>query len=296
MRPKLVVIFGPTASGKSELALKLAKKFNGEIINADSRSVYRGFDIGTAKPSKREMKIVPHHLFDIIDANKEFGLGEYKKLADKKIADIWKRGRLPFLVGGTGLYIQAVIENWQIPSRRSNQALRDELESMSLHDLLHELNEVDYKTFQVIDKQNKRRVVRALEVYFTTGESFVAQKKKAEPLYDCLILSLSVPRKKLYKNIDERVDKMLKDGLEKEVLELSKKYSWSKYAMSGIGYRQWRPYFDGKCTRDTVIERIKFDNHAYARRQLTWLRKMKGIILVKNLKEAHKLVSEFLDV
>lgn len=285
---KLIVILGPTASGKSEQALKLAKKFNGEIISADSRQIYKEMNIGTAKPENLKIKNrtyasggIPHHLVNIVKPSQKFSVAEYKELAIKIIRDITRRGKIPILAGGTGLYISSVVDNIEIPKVKPNLKLRKKLENKSLVVLLKQLKKLDIVTFNNIDKKNKRRIIRALEVTISTGKPFSAQREKGSPLFNCLRIGLDMPREKLYKKIDDRIEKMFKAGLINETKSLAKKYSWKLPAMSGIGYKEIGMYLKSEITLEKTKELIKFATHSYARRQMTWFKKDKKIKWVK---------------
>lgn len=285
----LVVILGPTASGKSELALKLAKKFNGEIISADSRQIYKEMNIGTAKPKNLKIKNrtyaldgIPHHLVNIVKPSQKFSVAEYKELAIKIIRDVTRRGKIPILAGGTGLYISSIVDNIEIPKVKPNLSLRKKLENKSIVILLKQLKKLDTAAFINIDKKNKRRIIRALEVTISTGKPFSAQRAKGAPLFNCLQIGLDIPREKLYKKIDDRVEKMIKSGLVKETKSLAKKYSWRLPSMSGIGYKQIGMYLRGEIKLEKAKELIKFATHAYARRQMTWFNKDKRIKWIKS--------------
>ncbi|MDP3057326.1 MAG: tRNA (adenosine(37)-N6)-dimethylallyltransferase MiaA [bacterium] len=299
----LIIILGPTASGKSELALKLAKKFNSEIISADSRQIYKEMNIGTAKmpqdkklirlngrlakkSKNKKLKYIlirktPHYLIDIIEPGEKFSVAKYKELAIKIIRDITRRGKIPILTGGTGLYISSIVDNIEIPKVKPNLSLRKKLENKSLVVLLKQLKKLDTAAFINIDKKNKRRIIRALEVAISTGKPFSAQKEKGAPLFDCLQIGLDIPREKLYKKIDDRVEKMFKTGLVNETKSLAKKYSWKLPAMSGIGYREIGMYLKSEITLEKTKELIKFATHNYVRRQMTWFKKDKKIKWVK---------------
>jgi tRNA dimethylallyltransferase len=302
---KLIVILGPTASGKSSLAIKLAKKFNGEIISADSRQIYRGMDIGTAKIKCQMSNVkcqvsgvrcqhIPHHLIDIINPDQEFTVAEYKKRAIRIIKDIQRRGKIPFLVGGTGLYIKAIVDNLKIPKVAPNKALRNKLNKKSSQELIKELKKLDPEAAASLDPANKRRLIRALEVCLATKKPFSKQQIKGKPLFDVLQIGLSLPREKLYKKINQRVDQMIKAGLIDEVKSLGKKYSWDLPSMSGIGYRQIGLYLQGKIDLSTAIELIKRDSRRYARRQMTWFKQDKRIHWLKKKQEIEKLIKEFI--
>jgi tRNA dimethylallyltransferase len=288
----LIVILGPTASGKSNLAIKLAKKFNGEIVSADSRQIYQEMDIGTAKITKEEMAGIPHYLIDIIKPNQEFTLAQFKKKAVKIIKDIQKRGKLPFLVGGTGLYIQAVVDNLQIPEVKPNKELRANLEKQTNQELYDQLKKLDPKALEVIDINNKRRMIRALEVCLTTKKPFSQQKQKGAPLFNILQIGLKPDKETLKKRIYQRTEKMLKAGLIEEVKKLVKKYSPNLPSMSGIGYQEIIQYLQGKITLEQAKELIKVHTRQYAHRQIIWFKRDQRIYWIKNYSEAKKLVKK----
>jgi len=290
----LIVILGPTASGKSELAIKLAKKFNGEIVSADSRQIYQEMDIGTAKPGKKQMAGIKHYLINIIKPNQSFTLAQYKKLAVKTIKDIQKRNKLPFLVGGTGLYIQAIVDNLQIPKVKPDKKLRNQLERLSNQELFNQLKKLDPLTAAVIDLNNKRRLIRALEVCLITKKPFSQQRKKGQPLFDILEIGLELDKKTLEKRINQRVDKIFKAGLVKENKKLAQKYSFNLPAMSGIGYQEIIQYLQGKITLNQAKELIKQHTRQYAKRQITWFKKDHRIHWIKTQNQAEKLIRNFL--
>ncbi len=275
--PPLVVILGPTASGKTALAIHVARALNGEIINADSRQIYRGMDIGTAKPSPAERAAVPHHLLDIVTPDETFTLAQYQRAAYATIDAIHARGKLPLLVGGTGQYITAVVEGWGIPEVPPNPDLRRELEdyaeqhgARALHD---RLRAADPDAAARIDYRNVRRVVRALEVYLETGAPITALQRKKPPPYRILQLGLTLPREQLFARIDARITRMVEAGLLDEVRDLLKAgYTWDCPAMSGLGYSQWRAYLEGTASYDDTIDAIRRQTRAFARRQYTWFR------------------------
>ena len=302
-RPKLVALVGPTASGKSVLAIKLAKKFNGEIISADSRQIYEGMDIGTAKSyrtknEKRKMKNniliiegIPHYMIDVVKPDKEFTLTHFKKETLKIIKDIQKRGKIPFLVGGTGLYVRAVTDNLEIPKVPPDKKLRKKLEKeieQGTKKSYHKLLKLDPAAKKFIDPQNPRRIIRALEVCLKSEKSFSQLRKKGEEFFDVLEIGIKLPKEKLHKKINQRVDKMIKQGLIKETKELSQKYSWDLPSMSGIGYKQIGMHLRGEMDLKEAIELIKRDTRRYAKRQITWFKRDKRIKWITNYKEAKK--------
>jgi tRNA dimethylallyltransferase len=313
---KLIVILGPTASGKSEIALKLAQKFNGEIISADSRQIYKEMIIATAslftqiKKSKIKLKNdsikyknkiikvavidnIPHHLLHFIKPDENFSVAEYKELAVKIIRDIQNRGKIPILAGGTGLYISSIVDNIEIPKVKPDSKLRKKLEKTSPAALLKQLKKLDPVTFKIIDKKNTRRIIRALEVTISVDKPFSELKTKGAPLFNCLQLGLDVPREKLNKKIDQRVEKMFKLGLIKETKKLAKKYSQKLSSMSGIGYKQACMYLRDEITLAQTKDLIKIATHQYAKRQFTWFKRDKNIRWIKNFKQASKLLTRF---
>ncbi len=290
---KLIVILGPTASGKTKLAIDLAKQFDGEIVSADSRQVYKEMNIGTNKPTKREIKSVPHHLIDIIKPNQEFNVALYKDLALKTIQEIQARNKLPFLVGGTGLYISAVVENIDFPRIPANKKLRKKLEKKTEKELFSLYRKLDPEGSKFIEKENKRRLIRAIEVCKATGKSFWQQRKKDEPLFNVLEIGIKTDKKILQERIQKRIKKMIKKGLEKEVRKLFKQYK-NIPSLDTIGYKEWKEYFEGKINKEAAIEKIIANTKRYAKRQMTWFKKDKKIKWIKNKKEAERLIRNFL--
>ncbi|HEU4327834.1 MAG TPA: tRNA (adenosine(37)-N6)-dimethylallyltransferase MiaA [Roseiflexaceae bacterium] len=280
--PPLLAIVGPTAVGKTALALQLAQALDGEVISADSRQVYRGMDIGTAKPSLLEQREVRHHLIDVVDPDEDFSLGVYQDLACEAIRDITARGRLPMLVGGTGQYLAALLQGWNIPRVEPQPELRSALEQEAAEhgvEALHvRLTLVDPQAAAAIPASNVRRVIRALEVYQMTGQPISAQQSMEPPPYSIRTLWLVRPAAELYGRIDERVDLMMRSGLLEEVRGLVERgYSWELPAMTGLGYREFRPFLAGELSLDEAIERLKFDTHAFARRQAAWFKRLPNL-------------------
>jgi tRNA dimethylallyltransferase len=274
---RIIAIVGPTGVGKSRLALHLAKVFPGEIISADSRQVYRYLDIGTAKPSPQELAAVPHHLIDIVNPDDDFSLATYQEMAYKAIDDIQRRGRLPFLAGGTGLYVKAVLEGWQIPGVSPDRKFRYNIEKRAsdgkIDELYQELIAADPDAAAKIDRRNVRRVIRALEVHASTGQAFSKLGRKTPPVFTPFIIGLTAERSELYRIVDRRVDNMIERGLVNEVENLYKKgYEFNLPSMSGIGYQQISQFIKGELTLDAAVQKIKTETHRFIRHQYAWFR------------------------
>lgn len=274
---RLIAIVGPTGIGKSHLALRLATGFNGEIVSADSRQVYRFMDIGTAKPSLEELSQVPHHLIDIINPDDIFSLAHYQELAYQAIDDIHRRGRLPFLVGGSGLYVRAVLEGWQIPRVSPDDEFRYNIEKKAedtgADELYRELLSIDPEAAGKIDRRNVRRIARALEVHTKANRPFSELGRKKDPGFDIFIIGLTLERSELYRVVDRRVDMMIEKGLVAEVEKLLEMgYDFTLPAMSGIGYRQIRQYLNGETTLEQAVAKIKTETHRFIRHQYAWFR------------------------
>ena len=280
--PPLIVLLGPTAVGKTELSLRLCEAFNGEVVGADSRQIYRFMDIGTAKPSLAERQRVRHHLIDIRDPNQTLTLAEYQQLAYQTIDAIHQRGRIPFLVGGTALYIRAVVQGLRIPEVPPDPALRAKLEAelaqTGVGALFQRLQTLDPATAAVIDAQNPRRVLRALEIVLLTGKSKVELEGAFPPAYRILQIGLDRPRDELYQRIDQRVDAMIAHGLVAETQWLlAAGYQPPLPSISSLGYREIIAHLAGEITLATAVERIKHETHRFVRHQYTSFRKMSDI-------------------
>jgi len=273
--PPLLVLVGPTAAGKTSLSLHLAEAFDGEIVSADSRSFYRGMDIGTAKPTSAERARVPHHLVDIADPDETVGLAEFQDLAHAAINNIRARCKLPLLVGGTGQYVQAIVEGWRIPRVAPHPDLREELEAQAeeespyaLHDWLKRL---DPQAAEDIHPHNVRRVVRALEVCLVTGRPISKQQGKEPPPYPVFQIGLTMDRDLLYERADKRLELMIDAGLVEEVRRLLEQgYDWSLPAMSAVGYAEFKPYFESEAALDEVVAEIQSDLRRFIRHQYNW--------------------------
>ncbi len=273
--PPLLVIVGPTAVGKTSLSLRLAEAFDGEVISADSRSFYLGMDIGTAKPTPEERARVPHYLVDIADPDETVGLAEYQDLAYAAIGDIRARRKLPLLVGGTGQYVQAVVEGWRIPRVPPHPDLREELETRAEEEspyALHEwLRRLDPEAAREIHPHNVRRVVRALEVCLVSGRRMSEQQGKEPPPYAVFQVGLTMDRELLYERADRRLDHMMEAGLVEEVRELWEAgYDWGLPAMSAVGYAEFEGYFEGEATLEEVVAEIRRGLRRLIRHQYSW--------------------------
>lgn len=285
MGKPLIAIVGETASGKSQLAIRLAQEFGGEIIAADSWTVRRGLDIGTAKPSQAEQKLVPHHLLDIVEPCQDFNAAQFKQLAQDKIHEIHDRGKLPLLAGGTGLYIDSVLFDYSFTPPALKKE-RDEYNRMSRHELL-DLAKQRQLDLSSVDTRNKRRVVRALE---TNG----AQPAKKPLRANTCIIGYSRPRAQLNQRIEERVRIMMSSGLEDEVEQLVADYGWDCEGLKGIGYREWQPYFANQVPRQSVEQAIVRSTKQLAKRQRTWFRTNKHIQWCDTYESAHQVMYAYM--
>jgi tRNA dimethylallyltransferase len=277
MEPPLILIVGPSAVGKTALAIQLAESLNGEIVSADSRLFYRGMDIGTAKPTSADMARVRHHLVDIVNPDETLSLAVFQQKAREIIADIDRRGKLPFLVGGTGQYIRAVTEGWSPPEVKPNKRMRDFLEKMKEERgkewLYARLQTLDPDAAQNIDLRNVRRTIRALEVIFTTGRKFSEQRGQGDSPYRLIMIGLNRPRAELYQRVDERIEKMFADGLLDEVKGLlDKGYSQILPGMSAIGYRECVRVITGELTTEQAKAEMKRITRVFVRRQANWFK------------------------
>ena len=299
---KLLVILGPTASGKSDLAIQLAQLFNGEIISADSRQVYRGMDIGSGKVKIQKSKDrsnqlysegIRHHLLDVANPQEYFSAAQYQKLALKAIKDIQKRGKLPILCGGTGLYLSSLIEGWQLPEVPPNPSLRAQLETESTEKLFQKLKQLDPQRAKTIDPHNKRRLIRALEILQTKKE--IPSLKKNPPPWDLLILGIKKDQTELKKLIKERLQKRIQQGMIQEVENLKKQgVSSQRLEDFGLEYRWVNRYLEKKISYEEMFNSLYQDICHYAKRQMTWFKKMPKVNWVINNEEAIKLARDFL--
>ncbi len=287
-KPKIIVILGPTASGKTELALKMARELNGEIISADSRQIYKKMDVATAKPlgvwrtheGVRAYMVegVPHYLMDIVDPGEGFSVAEFKRRALTQIKHILQRGKQPLIVGGTGLYIWSVVDNLNLPQVVPNQKLRRSLERKQPAELVDLLKSIDPVSARRIDLKNSRRLLRALEVAILTGASFYQERTAGLPLFDSLQVGINWELADLEERIKDRIAKQFNDGLIDETQCLIRqKYSWSLPSMSGIGYHEVASFLQGELTKNELLRRLHVATRRYAKRQLTWFRRDRRI-------------------
>ena len=276
-KPKLIMLIGPTASGKTGLAIRLAQALNAEIISADSRYLYRQLNIGTAKPTPEELAEVPHHLINCADLEQPWSIGEYKEKAEDLIFNLNAEGKLPILTGGTGQYIRAIRQNWQIPELEPDERMRSVLEAIGNEigfEKLHEnLGILDPEAASFIDYRNHRRTVRALEVIFKTGIRFSQIRSRETSLFDSLIIGLEWNREKLYQRIDARIDQMLKEGFLDEVRDLlDRGYKEDLLKMRVIGYSELISFLDGEISLEDALVLIKRNTRKYVRRQVNWFK------------------------
>ena len=274
---RLIAIVGPTGVGKSRLAIHLAAIFHGEIVSADSRQVYRFMDVGTAKPTPQEMSQIPHHLIDVINPDEDFSLAVYQQMAYRAIEDVFDRGKLPFLVGGTGLYVKAILEGWVIPGVSPDKEFRYNIEKETVEknvdELYQELIRVDPRAAAKIDRRNVRRVIRALEVHAKARRPFSELGRKQPPPFDSFVIGLTADRPYLYRMVDRRVDEMMERGFIQEAAKLMEMgYSPELSAMSGIGYRQVGQIIKGELTKEEAVKKIKTETHRFIRHQYAWFR------------------------
>lgn len=298
MKPIVYVIGGPTASGKSKLAVELAKKVNGEIISADSMQIYKEMNIGTAKVNKEEMQGVQHYLVDFVSPDERYSVSNFKKDAEKAIEEILEKGKTPIVVGGTGLYIDSLIYGIEFQNEEVELEYREKLNKIAdekgLESLYKKAQEIDPEAMKKISINDRKRIIRVLEIYHKTGKTKTEQElqsRKNEVKYEYKVFAITMDREKLYERIEKRVDFMIEQGLIEEVKQILEKYHTFPTAMQGLGYKEVVEYLEGSCTKEEMIEKIKKETRHYAKRQLTWFRKNKEIIWLDGEKSTDENVS-----
>ena len=284
-KPKVIVICGPTASGKTALSIELAKKINGEIVSCDSMQIYKDMDIGTAKPTIEEMQGIKHYMLDFVSPDERYSVADYKKQAKQAIREIIEKGKVPIVVGGTGLYVDSLIYEIEYQDIEFDEKYRKQLEERSkkegLEVLYNEAKKIDPEAITKISPNDKKRILRILEIYNATGKNKTEQEKesrKNEVEIDYKVYAISWDREKLYDRINQRVDIMIDQGLIEEVQKIYSKYNKFPTAMQGLGYKEVLEYLEGKCNKQEMIDKIKQETRRYAKRQLTWFRKNKQTI------------------
>ena len=286
-KPKVIVICGPTASGKTTLSIQLAQKINGEIISSDSMQIYKDMNIGTAKPDQQEMQGIKHYLLDFVEPNQRYSVADYKKDAENAIEDILQKGKVPIIVGGTGLYVDSLIYGIEYPNIEFDENYRKELERRvekeGLEKLYEKAKKIDPQAMKKISRNDQKRILRVLEIYNATGKTKTEQEiesRKNEVKYDYRVFAINMDREKLYDRINKRVDIMIQKGLIEEVENLLKKYNEFPTAMKGLGYKEVVEYIQGKVLKEDMIENIKRESRRYAKRQITWFKKNKQTIWI----------------
>ena len=293
MSRKIIIILGPTASGKSALAVKIAKKINGEIISADSRQVYKRLDIGTGKITKKEMRGVPHHCIDIVSPRKVFTVADFKKHAEKAIEKIFAKNKIPIIVGGTGLYIQAIVDNIALPEVKPNWKLRKELEKKTTEEMFAILKKLDPERAENIDPKNPRRLIRAIEIAKALGK--VPNLEASLPSWGPLQIGIKLSDKKLKENINKRLIQRLKKGMVAEAKKLhAQGLSWNRMDELGLEYRYLAKFLKGEMSKIEMTEKLKSEIWHYAKRQMTWFKRDRRIKWIKNYNDIVKSVKTFL--
>ncbi len=288
-KPKIIVIAGPTASGKTALSIELAKNINGEIISSDSMQIYQGMDIGTAKVTSEEMQGIQHYLLDFVPPDKRYSVSDFKKDAEKAIEEILAKGKVPIIAGGTGLYIDSLVYGIEYPEMEYDETYRDFLMQQAqteegLKAIYEKAKQIDEEAMLHISPNDKKRIIRVLEIYKATGKNKTEQEKLSRihgVPYDYKVFAIDMQREKLYERINQRVDLMLEQGLVEEVKNLRDKYQEFPTAMQGLGYKEVVEYLKEECTYGEMVEKLKQETRRYAKRQLTWFRKNKETVWLK---------------
>ena len=301
-KPKVIVICGPTASGKTALSIELAKKINGEIISSDSMQIYKDMNIGTAKPTAEEMQGIKHYLLDFVEPDKRYSVAEFKKDAEKAIEEILSKGKIPIVVGGTGLYVDSLIYGIEYQNIELDEKYRKELEKIAeeqgLQVLYKRAKEIDEEAIKKISPNDKKRIIRILEIYKATGKNKTEQEiesRKKEIKYDFKVFAINMDREKLYERINKRVDIMIEQGLIEEVKEITRKYKDFPTAMQGLGYKEVIEYLDEKMSKEEMIEKVKMETRRYAKRQITWFKKNKQTMWIDGLADKQSNIQFILE-
>lgn len=301
-KPKVIVICGPTASGKTGLSIELAKKMDGEIISCDSMQIYKDMTIGTAKPTLEEMQGIKHYLIDFVSPDERYSVADFKEDAENAIKEVLEKGKVPIVVGGTGLYVDALVYNIQYPEIEIDleyrKKLEERVEKEGVEKLYLEAQKIDKEAMEKISINDQKRIMRVLEIYHQTGKTkteLEAESRSIEPQYDYLIYGIDMNRENLYDRINMRVDIMLEQGLIEEVKLLLEKYKHFPTAMQGLGYKEVACYLKGLLTKDEMIEILKRETRRYAKRQLTWFRKNKEIKWIDGLLPKDENIQKILE-
>ena len=301
-KPKIIVICGPTASGKTKLSIELAKKINGEIVSCDSMQIYKDMSIGTAKPTIEEIQGIKHYLIDCISPETRYSVADYKNDATTAIKEILSKGKVPIIVGGTGLYLESLIYNVEYNQIEVDLKYREKLEKIEkeegLEKLYQKATKIDPKAIKKISHNDKKRIFRILEIYNATNKTkteLELESRKNEPEYDYILFGITMDREKLYERINLRVDIMIETGLIEEVKDLISKYKGMPTAIQGLGYKEVIEYLDGKTSREEMIEKIKRETRRYAKRQLTWFRKYNNLIWLNGLDDIQNNIKIILE-
>lgn len=302
MKPKVIVICGPTASGKTALSIELAKQIDGEIVSADSMQIYKDMDIGSAKPSVEEMQGIKHYMLDFVSPEERYNVADYKEEAINAIQEILKKGKVPIVVGGTGLYVDSLIYGIEYPKMEFDEEYRKELEKRAevegLEKLYEEAQKIDPEAMKIISTNDRKRIIRVLEIYKSTGKTKTQQEiesRKNEVPYDYKVFAINMDRELLYDRINRRVDIMIEQGLVEEVKSITEKYNNYPTAMQALGYKEIKEYLDGFLTKEEAIEKVKQETRRYAKRQLTWFRKNKDTVWLDGVNDRQDNINVILE-
>lgn len=294
-KEKVIIICGPTASGKTGLSIELAKQINGEIISADSMQIYKKMDIGTAKATTEEMQGIKHYLLDIIEPDKRYSVAKFAEDALIAITEILKKGKVPIIVGGTGLYIETLVYGIEYPDVKIDEEYRQYLEEIVQNEGIEKLYlmacDIDKEAMQSISKTDKKRICRVLEIYKATNKTKTMLEKESRkngPKFDYLLYGINMDREKLYERINIRIDKMLDDGLIQEVQKIKKEYKNYPTSMQALGYKEVVQYLENKMTKEEMVEKLKMETRRYAKRQITWFKRYENIIWINSLENKEK--------